>query len=145
MMAIMNKIIHVIYAIALTLPLLMSLLYSFKILRDSKRKDKSLKFAVKLISIATFSILASFLIIFIVIKFIIPDIKIPRSLNILGIFIFFLYYATFIGFLYSLGELGPGGVSPNKVIRELYNDFFKKGTDGDARDARGPRGTPVKY
>ncbi len=126
MMVIVNKIVHVIYAIALTLPLLMSLLYLLKIIRDSKRKDKAGKFALKLITVSVFFVIAVFLIFIIAITFVIRDIKIPSWLNLLGSIVFILYYATFGGFLYGLGELGQGGVSPNKVIRELYNDFFKK-------------------
>jgi len=122
-----DKKIAVIYGIALTLPLCISLFYLLKIIINSKRKDRAGKFALKLIASFIFFLVASFLIFFIAIKFFMMDVKIPNWLNILGIFIFMLYYGAFGGFLFGLGELGQVGASPSKIVRELYNDFFKRG------------------
>ena len=121
-----SRIVDLIYAIALTLPLLISVFYLLKIVRDSLRKDTKGKFVAKLLASFLFAVIASFLICFMAIKFIFVDVVIPNWLNILGIFLFLLYYGTFGGFLYGLGELGSVGVSPNKIVRQLYNDFFKK-------------------
>jgi hypothetical protein len=125
-----NQIIEVLYGIALTLPLLWSMLCLLKLVIESKRKDKRGMFALKLIASFILSLLAMFVIFLMANRFCNINIKMPNWLNILGIFIFMLYYGVFGGFMLGLFGLGNVGVTPNKVIRELYNDVFKRRNRG---------------
>ncbi len=107
-------------------PLAISFLYLIKIIMDSKRTDSKSKFGMKLLFSFFFTVLIFFLIYFIIARLIFRIAEIPTFSNVLGIVLFFLYYFTFGGFLYGLGMLGHGGVSPKKIIYELFNTYFKK-------------------
>lgn len=123
-----NNIVGLLFGLALPIPLLISLLYLAKILIDSKNNDKFGLFMAKILLCLAFSAISIFLIFIIVNKFVFfINIKVPKFLEIIGLILFLLYYLSFTAIIYGFGMLGHSGVSPGKIIVEIYHTFKKEG------------------
>lgn len=125
-----NNIVGLFFGLALPIPLLISLLYLAKILIDSKRNDKLGLFIAKILMCLIFSAISIFLIFVIVNKFVFfINIDLPQFLEMIGLILFLLYYFSFAAIIYGFGMLGHGGVSPGKIILEIYQTFKKEGDE----------------
>jgi hypothetical protein len=118
-----DRIIDLFFSVALAVPLVISIPYLVKFIIDSKKKNSTGKFLIKLIIFVILTCIALFLIFIIAVTFVFVDIETPKAVSILGLVLFPLYYFTFGGFLYGLGTLGHAGVSPATIFKELYKDL----------------------
>lgn len=121
-----DKIACIIYALLFVTPLLFSALCLLKVVLVDWPKKKNVSLIVKLSIIIPVVAIALFLIYFIIIKFVFPDIGMPIFFNIFGIVLFFSYFFLFFGISYGIATLAHGGLSPGVVIQELYKLFFRK-------------------
>ena len=122
-----NKIADIIYSLFFITPIIFSVLCLLKIvLVDFPNKNKPLSSIAKFSIIVPFITIASFLIYFIVAKFIFTTIQIPYLYNALGIVLFLTYFGIFFAISYGIGTLGHGGISPGLVVQELYKLIFKR-------------------
>ncbi len=121
-----DRIVNIIGGIVLNVPIILLFPYMMKFIIASKKNDNLGKFIVKLIAVLTGIIIALFLMFIICVRFILVDYEIPKIVSILGMILFPLYFLGISSLVYGLGTLGHGGVSPGKVLRELYNDLFGK-------------------
>ena len=124
----LERILSTIFGIGLIFPLYLTFPFSVRILIKAKQCTSFLKkilfFLISLISLF-FGLITAY---FIILAFILPGIlPYPKYIGTLGGIFAIIYIFLLFTIGIAIGKLGHGIGSPSKLVKELLNEYSKKG------------------
>ena len=132
------RIMGIIYAICYSIPLVFSLLYLTKtIIRRNQPKDTLAKLTMKILFVTLLNFVGVLVLITIIIIFVFPrSIDIPVFWKALVMMISLIYISTVGGLVVGLGQMGHVGVSPRKVLSQVFYEITKSGKGKDGNEVK---------
>ena len=132
------RIMGIIYAICYSIPLVFSLLYLTKtIIRRNQPKDTLAKLTMKILFVTLLNFVGVLVLITIIIIFVFPrSIDIPVFWKALVMMISLIYISTVGGLVVGLGQMGHVGVSPMKVLSQVFYEITKSGKGKDGNEVK---------
>jgi Na+/H+ antiporter NhaD/arsenite permease-like protein len=123
------RIMGIIYAICYSVPLVFALLYLIKIvIRRNQPKDTLAKLSMKIFLVTLLTFGGVVVLITIIIIFVFPQsIDIPVFWKALVMLISLFYICTVGGLVVGLGQMGHAGVSPRKMLNQIFFETTKSG------------------